>query len=73
METVARPGQDRTGGYRTIILSRQESRDFSSFFYGFAKSQQANIGDEEKAAFKQATQHILSLSDKHLTTMIVKG
>lgn len=33
----------------------------------------ANISDEEKEAFKQAAQHILSLSDAHLTAMIEKG
>ncbi|WP_346799466.1 type II toxin-antitoxin system RelE/ParE family toxin (plasmid) [Halomonas sp. Bachu 37] len=70
-QRVARPGQGRSGGYRTIILYRQESRAF--FIYGFAKNQQENISDEEKAAFKQAAQHILSLSDEYLTTMIEKG
>ena len=41
--------------------------------YEFAKSQEANISDEEEEAFKQAAQHILSLSDAHLTAMIEKG
>ncbi|NLC21333.1 MAG: type II toxin-antitoxin system RelE/ParE family toxin [Halomonadaceae bacterium] len=70
-QRVARPGQGKSGGYRTIILYRQESRAF--FVFGFAKSQQSNINDEEKAAFKQAAQHILSLSDEHLDAMIDKG
>lgn len=70
-QRVARPGQGKSGGYRTIILYRQESRAF--FVYGFAKSQQANISDDEKAAFKQAAQHILSLSDEMLITMLEKG
>lgn len=70
-QRVARPGQGKSGGYRTIILYRQESRAF--FVYGFAKSQQANISDDEKAAFKQAAQHILSLSDGTLITMLEKG
>ena len=70
-QRVSRPGQGKSGGYRTIILYRHESRAF--FIYGFAKSQQANISDEEKEAFKQAAQHILSLSDAHLTAMIEKG
>lgn len=70
-QRVARPGQGKSGGYRTIILYRQESRAF--FVYGFAKSQQDNISDDEKAAFKQAAQHILSLSDETLVTMLEKG
>lgn len=51
-QRVARPGQGKSGGYRTIILYRQAHRAF--FVYGFAKSQQSNISDDEKAAFKQA-------------------
>lgn len=70
-QRVARPGQGKSGGYRTIILYRHKSRAF--FVYGFAKSQQENISNEEAAAFKQAAQHILSLSDAHLTAMIEKG
>lgn len=67
-QRVARPGQGKSGGYRTIILYRQAHRAF--FVYGFAKSQQSNISDDEKAAFKQAAQHILDLSEEHLVEMI---
>lgn len=70
-QRVARPGQGKSGGYRTIILYRQAHRAF--FVYGFAKSQQSNIGDDEKAAFKQAAQHILDLSEEHLAEMIRRG
>lgn len=70
-QRIARPGQGKSGGYRTIVLYREESRAF--FMYGFAKSQQDNISDDEKAAFKQAAQYILSLSDEDLVTMMEKG
>lgn len=70
-QRVARPGQGKSGGYRTIILYRQKHRAF--FVYGFAKSQQSNISDDERAAFKQAAQHILDLSEDHLVEMIQKG
>lgn len=70
-QRVARPGQGKSGGYRTIILYRQENRAF--FVYGFAKNQQSNISDDEKATFKQAAQHILDLSDEHLVEMIQRG
>ncbi len=56
-QRVARPGQGRSGGYRTLILYRQAHRAF--FVYGFAKSQQANISGEEAAAFKKAARHVL--------------
>ncbi|RQW71818.1 type II toxin-antitoxin system RelE/ParE family toxin [Halomonas sp. YLB-10] len=70
-QRVARPGQGKSGGYRTIILYRQAHRAF--FVYGFAKSQQSNISDEEKVAFKRAAQHILELSEEHLVELIHKG
>lgn len=70
-QRVARPGQGKSGGYRTIILYRKADRAF--FVYGFAKSQQSNISNEEQAAFKQAAQYILGLSEEHLAEMIRKG
>ncbi|WP_339885731.1 type II toxin-antitoxin system RelE/ParE family toxin [Vreelandella maris] len=70
-QRVARPGQGKSGGYRTIILYHQADRAF--FVYGFAKSQQSNINNEEQAAFKQAAQYILDLSEEHLSEMIRRG
>ena len=70
-QRVARAGQGRSGGYRTLILYRQAHRAF--FVYGFAKSQQANISDEEEAAFKKAARHVLDLTDEQLATLIQNG
>jgi len=44
-QRVARQGQGRSGGYRTIIAFR--SGDRSVFMYGFAKKSKANISDDE--------------------------
>lgn len=70
-QRVARPGQGRSGGYRTLILYRQTHRAF--FVYGFAKSQQANISDEEETAFKKAARHVLELTDEQLSALIQNG
>lgn len=70
-QRVARFGQGRSGGYRTLILYRQRYRAF--FVYGFAKNQQANISDEEEAAFKKAAQHVLELTDEQLSALILNG
>lgn len=70
-QRVARPGQGRSGGYRTLILYRQRHRAF--FVYGFAKSQQANIGNEEETAFKKAARHVLELTDEQLAALIQNG
>lgn len=70
-QRVARPGQGRSGGYRTLILYRQAHCAF--FVYGFAKSHQANISDEEEAAFEKAARHVLELTDQQLATLIQNG
>ena len=70
-QRVARPGEGRSGGYRTLILYRQAHRAF--FVYGFAKSQQANISDEEEAVFKKMAQHVLALTDEQLAALIQNG
>jgi hypothetical protein len=70
-QRVARPGQGRSGGYRTLIVYRQTHRAF--FVYGFAKSQQANIGNEEETAFKKAARHVLELTDEQLAALIQNG
>jgi hypothetical protein len=67
-QRVARSGQGRSGGYRTLILYRQAHRAF--FVYGFAKSDQANINAAEEAAFKKAAHHVLNLTDEQIATLI---
>lgn len=70
-QRVARPGQGRSGGYRTLILYRQAHRAF--FVYGFAKSDQANISAEEDAAFKKSARHVLDLTDEQIAALIQSG
>jgi hypothetical protein len=70
-QRVARLGHGRSRGYRTIILLRKSHRAF--FVYGFAKSQRANIREDEKEQFKKMAGHVLSLSDMQLATLIGKG
>lgn len=67
-QRIARAGQGKSGGYRTIILYRQEQRAF--FVFGFAKSEQANIDHEEEVLFKKMAKEILSLSDEQIAVLI---
>lgn len=59
-QRIARPGQGKSKGYRTIIFFRRGAKAF--FVYGFAKSQRANIDDDEKEQFKEAAKHVLALN-----------
>jgi len=70
-QRIARPGQGRSKGYRTIILFRRGAKAF--FVYGFGKNQRANIDDDEKEQFKQAAKHVLSLTEKQLAELLKRG
>lgn len=70
-QRVARPGQGKSKGYRVIIFFRRGSNAF--FMYGFAKSDQANISDHERAQFIAAATHILALTDEKLVALLATG
>lgn len=70
-QRLARPGQGRSDGYRTIILFRLRDRAF--FIYGFPKSDRANINTAELRQFKQAAHYVLALSDGQLAEQLHRG
>ena len=70
-QRIARPGQGKSKGYRTIILLRRAAKAF--FEYGFSKSQRANINDDEEAQFKEAAKNILALTEKQLAELLKRG
>ena len=56
-QRLARKGQGRRGGYRTIIAYRAGQR--SVFLYGFGKNERDNIDDDELARWRVAGRVIL--------------
>src|SRR5713101_6905814 len=70
-QRIARPGQGRSKGYRTIILFRRGAKAF--FVYGFAKSRRANINDDEEQQFKEAAKIVLSLTENALAVRLKRG
>ena len=56
-QRVARPGQGRRGGHRTIIAYRAEKR--AIFLHGFPKSAQENVAPDELRAMKAAAAELL--------------
>ena len=70
-QRIARPGQGRSKGYRTIVLFRRGAKAF--FVYGFSKSQRANIDDDEERQFKEAAKHVLALTEKQLAELLNRG
>ena len=70
-QRIARQGQGRSSGYRTIILFRRGTKAF--FVYGFPKSQRANIDADELKQFREAAKHILALTERQLAELLKRG
>ncbi len=70
-QRVARPGEGKSGGFRTIILLRAGERAF--FVHGFAKSDQGNIRDDELAAFRMLATQLLNYSDAKIAAALEAG
>lgn len=67
-QRVARQGEGRSGGYRTLIAFRTPSR--SIFLYGFAKNEKENINEEELYDLKKLASRLLSYDDHELATAL---
>lgn len=70
-QRLARQGQGKSGGYRSIVLFRRAERAF--FVYGFAKSDQDNIRQNELQAFRKLANEMLALDDKALEVAVRAG
>jgi hypothetical protein len=67
-QRVARPGQGKSGGFRTIIAYRRGHR--AVFLFGFAKSERGNLGDEELAYWRRIGRAYVGLDDDGLEAAI---
>ncbi|MEE2000883.1 type II toxin-antitoxin system RelE/ParE family toxin [Alkalimonas sp. MEB108] len=70
-QRLARTGQGKSGGFRTVIFYRTAKRAF--FMYGFAKSSRDNLEPDEEAQFKKAASHLLDVTDEQLASLIANG
>ena len=70
-QRIARPGQGKSGGYRSVVFYRMGERAF--FVFGFPKNAQDNISHEEATQFKNAAKVILALSDDQIRLLIENG
>jgi hypothetical protein len=68
---LARDGQGKSGGFRTIVLMKRGTIAF--FVYGFAKSDRGNIRNDELKAFRRLATEMLPLSDAALATATRNG
>ena len=70
-QRLAREGQGKSGGYRSIVLFRRGSKAF--FVYGFAKRDKDNIRRDELKAFRKLADEMLMFDDKALAAAINNG
>ena len=61
-QRVARPGQGRSGGYRTILVFRMES--LAIFLTGFAKNERENISANDLEDLKIIAQQWLKYPER---------
>jgi hypothetical protein len=70
-QRLARRGQGKSGGYRTLILYRAGNR--AIFAFGFAKNDLDNINDEDLGRLKDAAKLTLGFSDEEITRLVEAG
>lgn len=67
-QRIARPGQGRSGGYRSIIIFQKGER--AIFVYGFAKSDREDIEPDELVGFKKLAKEWYTFTDQKIAAMI---
>lgn len=70
-QRIARPGQGKSGGFRTLIVFRTGTR--AIFVHGFAKNEKDNIENDELVALKRLAAELLAYDDKTLARVIASG
>jgi hypothetical protein len=70
-QRIARPGESKSKGYRSIVLFRKGEKSF--FVYGFAKSELGNIREDEVEQFKKMVRYVPALTDAQLSELISSG
>ena len=67
-QRLARPGQGKSGGYRTVIAIKRGDR--AVFLYGFAKNERSNIDADELEEFRQLARGFLGLTAQQIAALI---
>lgn len=70
-QRVARQGQGRSGGFRTIIAYQAKRR--AVFLYGFAKSERDNIGSGELLSLREIGQGWLAANAAKIIEALEDG
>jgi hypothetical protein len=70
-QRVARPGAGKSGGFRTLVFFRAQTR--AVFAFGFAKSDMANLDAGDEAYMKKAAKLVLGFADAQMKAEVDAG
>jgi hypothetical protein len=70
---IARTGEGKSGGYRTIIGYKRPNVERIIFLYAFAKNVKANISNREEAALSLAAEAFISATDSQVNDLLAGG
>ena len=70
-QRVARQGEGRSGGYRTLLFFRAGER--AVFVFGFANSGMTNLDADELAVFRKAAKIVLGFSQAQIEAEVAIG
>jgi hypothetical protein len=64
-QRIARKGEGKSGGYRTILCFKRGSHVF--FIHGFGKNEKENVSQRELQGLKQLASGLLALREEQIT------
>jgi hypothetical protein len=70
-QRIAREGQGKSRGYRSIIVINYKDRAF--FVFGFPKNEQDNLRQDEVWEYREMAQSLLSTTEKDLSKLLARG
>jgi hypothetical protein len=70
-QRIARAGQGKSGGFRTLIVFRAGTR--AIFVHGFAKSEKDNIDRDELTALRKLAAELLAYDGKTIVRLVASG
>jgi len=70
-QRIARHGQGKSGGFRTLIVFRAGARAF--FVHGFGKNEKDNIGRKELVALKRLASQLLAYDGRTIGRAVASG
>lgn len=65
---IARAGQGKSGGFRTLVATNRGDRWV--FVFGFPKNERSNIDKDEREALKKLAEQLLGLTPTALKTAV---